>query len=229
MAVRGEFYQDGVAAEFAYSSEASPLESITTRAKTQLNNPHIPSQEQLAEQCRSIRADVKAGKSGNIEIRLNQGRQLSDRVDFLLGNTAVKVLPWDADKSEFIFIKAGDTLDTIIFIGGEKSWAIMLLKDENGHDFFLRLAEFHMLSIQEKTDPRQETGLMSSYSWLTGKVFTSTIISANLDPVKNLLVSSWLEQEWQRAKEAKEHSSNELKGGDANGQGNQKEGRHSED
>lgn len=162
--------------------------------------------------------------SGNIEIQLNRGRQLSERTNLPLGNTVVKLLPMDSTEPKYFYIKAGSALDGLIFLGGDNSWAIMAIKDGEGHDHFLQLAELHMLSVQENIDPRKETGLMTSYSWLTGKVFSSIITSFNLDPVKNLLLSGWFESEWQRARAAKEQSYNEVKEGNAGEQEVQKEG-----
>lgn len=211
-----EFYLNGILADCSLSSEADPLAHLRTQAKVASCDPQAPTQGQLAEQCLSTRTNAKDGKANNIEIRLNQGRQISSKISIPLGNTVVKLLLMNADEPEYFFIKAGDTLDALIFLGGDNSWAVMVIRDEDGHDCFLKLAELHMLSIQENSDPRKETGLMTSYSWLTGKVFSSIIMSFNLDPVKNLLLSGWLESEWQRAKAAKEQSHDEEKECDVN-------------
>lgn len=209
-----EFYPNGILADYSLSSEADPLTPLLAQAKMP-PDPQSPTQDQLAEQCLAVRNNVKGGGTGNIEIQLNWGRQLSERTILPLGNTVVKLLPMGSTEPKYFYIKAGSTLDGLIFLGGDNSGAIMVIKDENGHDYFLQLAEFHLLSIQENTDPRKETGLMTSYSWLTGKVFSSIIMSFSLDPVKNLLLSGWLESEWQKAKAAKEQSHNEAKEGDA--------------
>lgn len=76
--------------------------------------------------------------------------------------------------------------------------------------------EFHLLSLRENPDPRKEIGLMASYLSLTAKVFTSIIFASSLDPIKNLLLSEWLQSEWQRAKDAASKSVNEATGGEVN-------------
>ena len=218
-----EFYPNGILADCSFSSEADPLIPLLAQAKMP-PDPQSPTQDQLAEQCLAIRNNIKGGGTGNIEIQFNWRRQLSERTILPLGNTVVKLLLMGSTEPKYFYIKAGSTLDGLIFLGGDNNWAIMAIKDKEGHDYFLQLAELHMLSIQENIDPRKETGLMTSYSWLTGKVFSSIITSYSLDPVKNLLLSSWLESKWQQAKAAKEQSYNEVKEGNADEQEGQKEG-----
>jgi len=94
---------------------------------------------------------------------------------------------------------------------------IMLIRDENGDDYFLRLSEFHMLSLRTDPDPHKEVGLMTSFVWLSAKVYTSVVVAPSLDPIKNLLLSEALLAEWQRAKDAASKPSGEEGGGDRNG------------
>ena len=215
-AAANRFYPNEVIASFSYSSEQNPFAPLLSQVKT-LPTPQAPTQEQSAENCLSIRGNVKAGKPDSIEIQLNKGRQLSDKNAFPLGNTVIKVLPMDANEPNYLFIKAGDTLDASVFLGGDNVTGIMLIKDENGEDYFFRLAEFHMLSLRENPDPRKEVGLMTSYLWLTAKVSSSVIFADSLDPIKNLLLSDWLQAEWQRAKDMALKSTNEVGGGESNG------------
>ena len=93
------------------------------------------------------------------------------------GNTVVKILPMDTSAQDytFIFIKSGDTLDASVFLGGDNASGIMVIKDENGEECFLRISEFHLLSLRENPNPRKEVGLMTSFLWLTAKVYTSII------------------------------------------------------
>lgn len=206
-----KFYLDGTLPDFIPSSKQVPLAPLLAQAKAP-PDPKAPTQGQLAKQCLSIRNAVKEGLPNNIEIQLNRGRQLSDKNAFPLGNTVIKVLPMDANEPNYLFIKSGDTLDTSVFLGGDNSVGIMLIKDENGEDYFLRLAEFHMLSLRENPDPRKEVGLMTSYLWLTATVYSSVIFASTLNPIKNLLLSEWLQTAWQRAKDAASKSSEAERG-----------------
>lgn len=210
------FYPDGIIANFSHSSEQQPLAPLLAMVKAP-PDPKAITQEQLAEQCLSIRNCVKAGMPGNIEIQLNKGRQLFEKHELPLGNTAIKLRLMDDAEPRCFFIKSGDTLDTSIFIGGDNAWGIMVLRDEHSNDQFLRLPEFHLLSLRENPDPHKEIGLITSYFWLTAKVYSSVIFAHSLDPIKNLLLSEWLQAEWQRAKDAATKSSNKVEGGKSNG------------
>ena len=186
-----EFYIDGTIATFIPSSSQAPLASLLTQTK-QSSAPQAPTQEQLSEKCQQIRDNVSQGKTGNIEIQFYKGRQLSG-------------------------IKAGDKLDASVFLGGDNAFGIMVIKDESGDEYFLRISEFHLLSLRENPDPNKEVGLMTSFLWLTAKVYTSIVFASNLFPVKNLLLSEWLQKEWQRAKGSALKLSSEEVGGESNG------------
>ncbi len=211
------FYDGGILATFKLSSEQSPLVPLLAQARATPNDPQAPTQSQLAKQCLAIRSNVKAGKPNNIEIQFNKCRQLSERCAFQLGNTAVKLRLADVTEPRYFFIKAGDTMDSSIFFGGDNAVGIMLIRDENGDDYFLRLSEFHMLSLRADPDPHKEVGLMCSFVWLTANVYSSVVLAPSLDPIKNLLLSEWLQAEWQRAKDAASKPSGEVDGGDRNG------------
>lgn len=215
-AATSTFYLNGVIAPFSFSPEQNPFAPLLTQVKTP-PVPQTPTQEQLTELCQLIRTDVKQGKPGSIEIQLNKGRQLSDKNIFPLGNTVVKLRTMDADEPIYLFIKADDTLDAAVFLGGDNATGIIVIKDEKGEEHFLRLSEFHLLSLRENPDPRKEIGLMTSYLYLTAKVYTSIIFATNLFPVKNLLLSECLQKEWQRAKDSAAKSSDEIAGGECNG------------
>lgn len=209
-AAANTFYPDGVIAPFSLSSEQNPFASLLTQVKTP-SAPQTPTQEQLAELCQLIRANVKQGKLGNVEIQLNKGRQMSDKQLLPLGNTAIK-LRIGTDEPKYFFIKAGDTLNASIFLSSDVAATIMVIEDENGDDFFLFLSEFHMLSLRENPDPRKEVGLMTSFESLTSKVYSSVIFASTLNPIKNLLLSEWLQTAWQRAKDAASKSSEAERG-----------------
>lgn len=200
------FYDDGIFANFTPSSAGQPLAPLLAQIKPP-PEPESMTQEQLMATCQNIRANVKRGRPGNVEIQLNKGRQKSDNQLFPLGNTVIKALPMDSLQPVYLFIKAGDTLEASVFLGGDSVAGILLMQDENGDDCFLRLSEFHLLSLRENPDPRKEVGLMTSYLWLTADVYSSVIYAFNLNPIKNLLLSDFLQMEWQKAKDAASMSS----------------------
>lgn len=210
------FHDDGIIANFTPSSAEQPLAALLAQAK-QPPAPQAPTQEQLLDACLNIRNNIKQGKLSNIEVQFNMSRQVSDKQILPLGNTVVKALPLNSNQPVYLFIKAGDTLDAHVFLGDGNIPGVMAIEDENGEECFLPLAEFHLLSLREDPDPRKEIGLMTSYLWLTSKVYSSIIFAASLDPIKNLLLSDWLQAEWQRAKDATSKPTNEAEGGNSDG------------
>ncbi len=205
------FYPDGTIANFTLSSTERPLAALLAQAK-QAPDPQAMTREQLLDACMQIRENIRQGKSGNVEVQLNMGRQISDKQVFPLGNTAIKVSLMDANEPYYLFIKAGDTLDAHVFLGDGKTPGVLAIEDENGDENFLQISEFHLLSLRENPDPHKEIGLTTSYLWLTAKVYSSIIFAASLDPIKNLLLSDWLQAEWQRAKDAAANPPSEPEG-----------------
>ncbi len=194
-----EFYPDGIMADFAFvASKMAPLSEIANVKMV----PQALTQEQMEEECFTIHSNVRQGMPDNIEIRLNSGVQYFNRNRYELGNTVVKLQTIDSNSPHYLYLKAGDTLDAGIFVGGDDARGFLVTKDERGNDLFARLAEFHMLSVQENTDTQKEVGLMTSYIWLTAKVFSGVLLASSLAPVKNLLLSEYLEAEWKRSRES---------------------------
>lgn len=140
-----KFYPYGTLASFSFSTMPSPLTPLLTQAKAKATDPHAPDQKLLADACQQIRNCVQQGKPESVEIQLNKAQQVSDKCIYPLGNTAIKILPPEGEPF-YLFMKAGDTLDASIFLGGSYGGGVMLIRDENGDDFFLGLSEFHMLS-----------------------------------------------------------------------------------
>ena len=124
--------------DFSFSSEQDPLADLRTLAKTP-PAPNALTQDQLLELCVQIRNNNNLGKLDNIEIQLNYGLQRHGKATFTLGNMVVKIVPMDVGEPRHLFIKDGDTLDAAIFLGGEYGSGIMLITDEYGDDYFLRL------------------------------------------------------------------------------------------
>lgn len=212
---------NGTWVDFTYSSGQDPLAPFRALAKVS-PAPQALTQDQLRERCKQIRDNIKLGVPGNIEVQLNKGRQMYGQAygqtSFLLGNMVVKILPMDVGKPEYLFIKDGDTLDTSIFLGGEYGSGIMLITDERGDDYFLRLSEFHLISIEAESNSPEKVALMTSFIRFTAKVYTSVFRAADFYPIISLLLSDWIQEEWKRAKDAATESSNKEIGGDINEQ-----------
>lgn len=195
-----ELYPNGTAPDYLFAFEDKLRSTLLERAKTAAAS--LETQEHLHERCQKIRDKIHRGEPGNIEIQLNKGRQiLSKRIE-PLGNTAIKLRYADGSKLEYIFLKSGDRLDAIILLEDGSASGIMIVRDENGDDHFIRLDEIYMISIQNVLTPNKYVALMTSYNILTGSVYTSAIIASTMYPIIGLLLSDWLLSEWQQAKDA---------------------------
>ena len=201
------FYSNGILADFSFSSESSPLAGL--RASEQ----EIFSQERMATECACIRANVQAKKPDNIEVRFNEGSHYFNGLKHPLGTIIAKFRPMGSGKPIYLYVKDEDTVDAMVFIGGENILAFLAMKDENGKEKFIRLSEFHLLSYYESTDLKKEVGLLTSFVWPGVKIYSSVLFAWNLFPVKNLLLSEWLQDEWQRMKDAADQPSNQIEGG----------------
>lgn len=165
------------------------LEVIQKKADTQMLTEE--QKEQIENKCFQIRSNVKDNKPGNIEINLIQGNQKSNGCTYDLGNTVIKAVTMDFDTPVYSYFKKGESLNSLIFLGGDDVQAFLVTKNEDGKVSYVRLSEFHLLSISENSKPDKEIGLMTSYVWLMGKIDTSVILGNNLCPIKNLFFAEW--------------------------------------
>ncbi len=171
-------------------------------------------QEQLEEYALTIQENVRKGKPENIEIRFDQGCQLSGKTKYPFGNTALLVRTKEGDTSPSLFLlKKDNTFRLRVLIGGDDAQAVMAAKDGKGGVNYISLSEIQLLSIQENPDPQKEIGLLTSYHWLTAKVYTSVILAYNLAPIKNLLLAEWLQEEWKREMNIRKYSGETAEGG----------------
>ena len=60
--------------------------------------------------------------------------------------------------------------------------------------------------------------ILTSYNWLTKKVYTTVFSGADYLPILSLLLSDWIQEQWKRAKDAATESSIKEIGGDTNEQ-----------
>ena len=230
---------DGTLVNFSSPSEPNSLAPLLVIAKTpppeQELTPYLPYpntpespytqgltqhqlQARLREYCYEVRECIKLGRRNNIEVQLHKGRQMSDKQEFPLGDTVVKIRPMGVDKPSYYFIKAGDTLDTSIFLGDDLESGVMLIRDDKSNDYYLRLSEFHLLSLRNNPNSHGEVGLMTSFVWAVARASSSVVYAHTLAPIKMLLLSEWFQMGRQQAKDAAPEFSNKAIGGKYNEQ-----------
>lgn len=186
-----EFYEASAHAEITSTPDKDPFAGILlTIRKTPV--PQLLTENEMLEKCFKIRENVKQCKSDNIELNFIQGFQKFSGNNHKLDNTVIKAIARDGDTPVYLHIKKGDALNSLVFIGGDDALAFLVTKGLDGEDRVVRLSEFHLLSISKNSTSEKEIGLMTSYSWMGGKVNSSIIMGMNLDPIKNLLLSEGL-------------------------------------
>ena len=201
-----QFYEDGVIADMADQNTMCNL--VATVRKTL--PPQSFSEEEIQEKCLKIREDVKQCKDNSIEVNLRLGIQRHKGDKLELGKTVIKAVPYGTDAPIFGYFKPGDTFEAIVFLGGDDGQAFLATKQDDGKDSFTRLSEFHLLSINDSSDPEKEVGLVTSYIWRTAKVYSSVIMGfLNLDPIKNILLAEEIERASFDAEKIKSREENE--------------------
>ncbi len=183
-----EFYPDGVRADMDHSPDQDPFtQIISTVEKGQDQSTSLFTEEQMQGMCFQIRDNVMACKPDNMEINFVEGILRFKGKKYELGSTVVKAVAMDASKAVYLHMKKEDTVSSLVFIGGDNGQAFLVTKDDD-KTVFIRLEEFHLLSISENSIPEREIGLMVSYLWITTEIYFSIIMGNNLDPIKNLLL-----------------------------------------
>lgn len=184
-----EFYPDGVRADMDHPSDQDPFSQIIPTVEKREDQQTLTfTEEEMQEKCFQIRNNVKDCMSNNIEINFVEGVLRVEGKKYELGSTVVKATAQDASKAVYLHLKKEDAVSSLVFIGGDNGQAFLVTKDDN-KTVFIKLKEFHLLSISENSTPEKEIGLMVSYVWLKAKVYFSIIMGYTLDPIKNLLLA----------------------------------------
>ena len=181
-------YEDGFIADFTTADNQNPFASfVSAAAPKELPNQPI-TDEQRKEKCLQIRENVKQCKPNNIEVNFVKGIHRFEGKNHELDNTVVKAVAWDVSTPVYLYLKKGDVLNSYVFIGDDAR-AFLVIIDEKGNENFIKLLEFHLFTICEGSSPGKEVGLLTSFVYLTGKIYSSYIIGMSLDPIKSLLLS----------------------------------------
>lgn len=190
-----EFYPDGVRADMDHPSDQDPFSQIISTVEKREDQPTpVLTEEQMQENCFQIRNNVKNCKANNMEINFVEGTLRYEGNKYEFGSTVVKAVAQGAAKAVYLHLKKGDAVNSLVFIGGDNRQAFLVTKNDNKTEF-IKLEEFHLLSISENSTPEREIGLIVSYLWLTKEDYFSIIMGYNLYPIKNLLLVDELRRE----------------------------------
>lgn len=210
-----EFYDAYDVGELTFSSSASSFADLLKLEESDPNQKFITKEEieereeqslQMEDACLEILNNVKLAKPENLIILLDKRLQVPHNPPLDLGDVVLKVVPFSTHKPVYIYSPAEDRMFARIYIGGKDVSAFFIVRDLHGEDHIIPLSEFHMLSLQKNPQGKTEAALMTSFLWISAKVYTSPILSYNLDPVKNLLMADFLREEWEKQKDAKDNN-----------------------
>ena len=196
------FYPDGtISPDLIYTSDPEASKKILDKLCWLGSSPQ-PDVKSLKEQCLKIQEKALSGEDDQAIVSLDLGKLIIHNQSYKFGNTLIKVQSTASNTSPaYIFFKEGSTLLSRIYLSNSNSDGVMAILNEENEEVFIRLAECHVLSIQEKSEARREIGLMLSFTRAIRHVYFSIIMALNLDPIKNLLLSEWLTSECEKAKE----------------------------
>lgn len=192
------------------SNSVDPFAEVASKSREN-PNPKALTEDELQERCNKIRDYVKQGKPDNMVISLVLGELRTQGKSYELKHSVIKAIAFDTDETVYLRFKPGDVVSGLIYIGGDDMDAILVSADEEGKLTFLRFSEFHMLCVFPNPEIKKEFGLIISFLWLTAKVYFDFIRGANLDPIKNLILSDAL-----RDQIAEQQKPKEIEGDDTN-------------
>ena len=185
----GKFYPDGTLADFTQTaSDDNPFKAIfsTLRNDSQLQSM---TEKQMLESCYVIRERVKEKQPGHTEINFRKRVQKVNGNEYPLGSTVIRIRAMSGDTPVFIYLEGKDSLNSIVFIGGDSAEAFIVTQDEDENDCVVRLEEFCSLSISENSKPGDEIAIMTNFYWTFAQVNVEIIAGNSLDPIKSLLLA----------------------------------------
>lgn len=143
-----------------------------------------------ASTCKEILERVMRREDGNFEIDLCKMIHLSKHGKVQLGTTVVKMIALGTDEPIYHYLKPGEGLEAVVFIGGLDDDGYCVTIGEGGKRIFTSLSEFHLLSIVKDVDYKKEIGLVTDYIWSTSKVYSGIVKGyPSLDMIKHLLLA----------------------------------------
>ena len=183
-----QFYEDNELNKFIGNDDRLGDILSKLRANSDLDSL---SDKQLSEICLKIRNSISHDDRKNTEINLFDGIQYFKGVPYPLDRMIIKIIIKSSGIPLHLYYTKDDSYKILVFLGEAKDYveAILVMKKDDGVDYYFRLLEFHSLSISEHSTKEKAIGLMTSFAWINAKVHTDIIMGTNLYPIQNLLLS----------------------------------------
>lgn len=167
------------------------------------------SQEEMEVECTRIKEFIEKGTDGNFLIRLDTMMQICNRKKYPLNEVLIKVHILEEKRPRFLFLKSSETLQVLVFIGGESKSCFLVIKEDEDKLHYLQVQEFYMLSIVKDCDAKHCWGLATSYNIFTEAVYSEFIQGINFKPIIMMFTSDWFKQKGYEKKEEERLQENE--------------------
>lgn len=164
-------------------------------------------QQAMIDVCFDIHENVMAGCHGNLEIELDHRVQYSEDGEIPLENTAIVATPMSIESPSVVLISVPGAPANIRLYAAtdiQRNAAFMVYQDpDNGKEIAIPLVTVKMLSIGQDNQPEKEFGLMTSYLFWTGKLYSSELMARDISVIKQVFWEDLLREVWKQEPKAR--------------------------
>lgn len=159
-------------------------------------------QQAMIDACFDIHKNVMAGCHGNLEIELDHRVQYSEDGEIPLENTAIVATPMGIETPSVVLISVPGAPANIRLYAAtdiQRNAAFLVYQDpDNGKEIAIPLITVRMLSVGQDNQPEKEFGLMTSYLFWTGKLYSSELMARDISVIKQVFWEDLLMKVWKQ-------------------------------
>ena len=167
-----------------------PFSVIISKKPNLSVNQYLP-EEEIMQKCWAIRECAYKKSENSIEVRFNQMCQINRNVRNRLADTLVKIWIMGEKEPIYFFLRADTQHDAMVFLGEREGQAFLIFMDQDKITHCVQLQEFYLLSVVCDEEKGKCWGILTSYSYFTGKVCSNPIQGYDLNAVVALFLSEW--------------------------------------
>ena len=157
--------------------------------------------KEVSKNCSEIITNVFRNEENNLEINLMMKNHMIAGKEQELGATIIKVVEAKDNTAAYIYCDVDTKKDILLFASGEKRIAYLAVRKKEDIMDIVELSEIYLLSLSSSSKPGKEIGLVSTFTKMNGRVFSSVIIGENLLPIKNLILVDAIRSEQKQYEE----------------------------
>jgi len=200
-----QFYPEGTVTDFRFPAvgDYDTFGDIYERS-LRYSFSDKENREDVEKRIIQIHQNVREGKAGNFEVHFDKGMIQFGNSKYGLAN-AIAMIRLGPD-CEHVFFKEGDRYGARVFIEAASKNAFFVLgydekdKNNNKDTAIILLDEFYLLG----SCCNEKSGIMVGYDWAFNNIYCDLVEEVIFNPIKELLVADWLQEEWEKTKETNE-------------------------